>query len=162
MLYRFKAENKGTEKTIMAEEQIDIEQLLRDGYTIQIKPQGYSMYPMFVPDRDEAVIAPADGNKLRRGQVVLYRRKNRLLVLHRLWKVRPEGLYMVGDNQTEVEGPLHREQVLGILEAFVRKGRRISVRHPIYRFCSGLWLWMRPMRHRIAVIIHFLKKMIRK
>ena len=52
MLYRFKAENKGTEKTIMAEEQIDIEQLLRDGYTIQIKPQGYSMYPMFVPDRD--------------------------------------------------------------------------------------------------------------
>lgn len=106
---------------------IDIEQLLREGNAIQIKPQGYSMYPMFVPGRDEAVIAPVDVEKLRRGDVVLYRRENRLLVLHRLWKVRPEGLYMVGDNQTEVEGPLGREQVLGILEAFVRKGRKISV-----------------------------------
>ena len=146
----------------MAEEQIDIEQLLKDGYTIQIQPQGYSMYPMFVPGRDEAVIAPVEGNKLRRGQVVLYRRKNRLLVLHRIWKVRPEGLYMVGDNQTEIEGPLHKEQVLGVLEAFVRKGRKISVRHPVYRFSSGIWLRMRPMRHRIAVFVHFLKKIMGK
>lgn len=137
---------------------IDIEQLLREGNAIQIKPQGYSMYPMFVPGRDEAVIAPVDVEKLRRGDVVLYRRENRLLVLHRLWKVRPEGLYMVGDNQTEVEGPLGREQVLGILEAFVRKGRKISVHHPIYRLCSGIWLSIRPIRHRIAVIVHWMKK----
>lgn len=146
----------------MAGAQIDIEQLLREGNTIQIKPQGYSMYPMFVPGRDEAVIAPADTDRLRRGDVVLYRRENRLLVLHRLWKVRPEGLYMVGDNQTEVEGPLGREQVLGILEAFVRKGRRISVRHPLYRICSGIWLLIRPMRHRIAVVVHGMKKLIGK
>lgn len=146
----------------MAGAQIDIEQLLREGNTIQIKPRGYSMYPMFVPGRDEAVIAPADTEQLRRGDVVLYRRGDRLLVLHRLWKVRPEGLYMVGDNQTEVEGPLHRDQVLGILEAFIRKGRRISVHHPFYRLCSRSWLLIRPMRHRIAVVVHSVKKVISK
>lgn len=142
----------------MAEARIDIEQLLREGNTIQIKPQGYSMYPMFVPGRDEAVIAPVDADRLRRGDVVLYRRGNRLLVLHRLWKVRPEGLYMVGDNQTKVEGPLGRDQVIGILEAFVRKGRRISVRHPVYWICSRIWLLIRPMRHTIAVVVHWMKK----
>ena len=146
----------------MAEARIDIEQLLREGNTIQIKPQGYSMYPMFVPGRDEAVIAPADADRLRRGDVVLYRRGNGLLVLHRLWKVRPEGLYMVGDNQTAVEGPLGREQVIGILEAFVQKGRKISVRNPVYRICSRIWLLIRPMRHTIAVAVHWMKKRIGK
>ena len=28
----------------------DIEQLLKDGSAIQLKPQGYSMYPLFIPD----------------------------------------------------------------------------------------------------------------
>ena len=35
---------------------IDLEQLLRDGNIIRIKPQGYSMYPLFIPGRDEALI----------------------------------------------------------------------------------------------------------
>lgn len=34
----------------------DIEQLLEAGEIIQIYPEGYSMYPMFVPGRDAAVI----------------------------------------------------------------------------------------------------------
>ena len=39
---------------------IDIEQLLAEGKTIRIKPQGYSMYPLFVPGRDEASIEHTD------------------------------------------------------------------------------------------------------
>ena len=35
---------------------IDLEQLLRDGNIIRIKPQGYSMYPLLIPGRDEALI----------------------------------------------------------------------------------------------------------
>ena len=35
---------------------IDLEQLLREGNIIRIKPQGYSMYPLFIPGRDEALI----------------------------------------------------------------------------------------------------------
>ena len=38
----------------------DIEQLLEAGEVIQIYPEGYSMYPMFVPGRDAAVIKKAD------------------------------------------------------------------------------------------------------
>ena len=38
----------------------DIEQLLEAGEIIQIYPEGYSMYPMFVPGRDAAVIREND------------------------------------------------------------------------------------------------------
>ena len=34
----------------------DLEALLRDRNIIRIKPQGYSMYPLFIPGRDEALI----------------------------------------------------------------------------------------------------------
>ena len=38
------------------EPKIDLEKLLNDGAIIRIKPQGYSMYPLFIPGRDEALI----------------------------------------------------------------------------------------------------------
>lgn len=53
---------------------IDLEQLLREGNLIRIKPQGYSMYPLFIPGRDEALIQQTDGTDCHRNDVVLYRR----------------------------------------------------------------------------------------
>lgn len=128
------------------EEKIDIEDLLAQGNTIQIHPQGYSMYPMFIPGRDEAVIGRADTDKLHRGDVVLYRRENSILVLHRIWAKKPEGFYMIGDNQMEVEGPLRPEQIKGVLLAFIKKGRKISVKNPFYIMVSRLWMLAKPLR----------------
>lgn len=125
---------------------IDIEQLLADGKTIKIKPQGYSMYPLFVPGRDEACIERTDFSSLKRGDVILYRRDKSILVLHRIWKITGDSFYMVGDNQTEIEGPLRADQVRGKLTGFVRNGKFVDVKNPIYRFLSGLWLFMRPLR----------------
>ena len=125
---------------------IDIEQLLASGTTIKIKPQGYSMYPLFVPGRDEACIERTDFSSLKRGDVILYRRDKSILVLHRIWKITDNSFYMVGDNQTEIEGPLRSDQVRGKLTGFVRNGKFVDVKNPIYRFLSGLWLFLRPMR----------------
>ena len=131
----------------------DIEQLLEAGEVIQIYPEGYSMYPMFVPGRDAAVIKKADVKKIRRADVVLYRRKGSILVLHRVVKRKGGQFYMAGDNQTEVEGPVEEDQIRGILTAFVRNGRRISVKNPVYVIWSGLWLMFLPVRG-IFVTVH--------
>lgn len=82
---------------------IDLEQLLREGNIIRIKPQGYSMYPLFIPGRDEALIQQTDGTDCHRNDVVLYRRDQGILVLHRICRITSDGFYMVGDNQYEVE-----------------------------------------------------------
>lgn len=134
------------EQTRDRENGIDIEALLAEGKSIQLYPQGYSMYPLFVPGRDQAVIAPAETKKLKRGDVVLYRREGSILVLHRIWKRRTDGFYMVGDNQSEVEGPLKEEQIKGILYKIVRKGKSFTVSNPIYRMLAAVWLRLRPFR----------------
>ena len=51
---------------------INLEQLLREGNIIRIRPQGYSMYPLFIPERDEALIQQTDYTDCHRNDVVLY------------------------------------------------------------------------------------------
>ena len=143
------------------ETKVDIEQLLRDGQSIQMTVNGYSMYPMLTPNRDMVILSPLPARPLRRGDVVLYRRENSILVLHRVHRAASEGLYMVGDNQTKIEGPLAYSQARGILTAFVRKGKTISVHQPSYRVVSRIWLVMRPFRHSIAVLVHKIKVIFR-
>lgn len=137
---------------------IDLEELLSQGYIIQVKPQGYSMYPLFVPGRDEARIAPLGARRLKRGDVALYRRPGSILVLHRIVRKDASGIYLTGDNQTEIEGPLPEEQMRGILIGFVRNGKYVSAANPLYRICASLWLALRPFRPYLAGVAAKVKR----
>ncbi|MCI8719327.1 MAG: hypothetical protein HFH64_14540 [Lachnospiraceae bacterium] len=146
----------------MKNDKTDIEELLEQGNTIQIHTQGYSMYPMFISGRDEAVIKQVVSADLKRGDVVLYRRKSGILVLHRIWKHKSDGFYMVGDNQTEIEGPLEDSQIKGVLLAFIRNGKYIETTQPFYRILSRFWLFLRPFRNPIMKTAAGIKKVVQK
>lgn len=140
----------------------NIEELLDSGNAVQIRPQGYSMYPLIVPGRDEAVIRKEDPAGLKRGDVVLYRRDRSILVIHRICRKDERGFYMVGDNQTEIEGPLRPEQIKGKMVALIRKGREIDVRSLRYRIPCSLWLFMRPVRRPVSRAAAAVKRLINK
>ncbi len=141
---------------------IDIEELLRKGKRIRIMPQGYSMYPLLCPGRDEVILRAAAPAALKRGDVVLYRREGGILVLHRIWRKRADGFYMVGDNQTAVEGPVSKEQIRGIMTGFVRKGREVETVNPLYRMYAAIWLWLRPFRRGIAVTVARFRRLLER
>lgn len=143
------------------ENTIDIEQLLKQGTIIRIKPQGYSMYPLFIPGRDEAVIEQVPISSLKKNDVILYRRYHGILVLHRICKITSDGFYLVGDNQSQVEGPLHADQIHGKLISFVRNGKTYSVKNPCYRLLSHLWLKMLPIRPLCFKLTAFLRKKLK-
>lgn len=142
-------------------EKVDIERLLQEGQTVQIKPQGYSMYPLFVPGRDEAVIRKAEPESLKKGDVVLYRRDHGILVLHRICRKKQNAFFMVGDNQKEIEGPLREDQIKGVMSGFVRNGKYRSVKHPGYVLFSRIWLFLRPIRPVISKTVAALKRFFR-
>lgn len=139
------------------EKMVDIEKLLSEGNNVKIKPQGWSMYPLIVYGRDKVIIEPPVAKRYKRGEVVLYRRKTGILVLHRIYKTDSKGYYMVGDNQTEIEGPIKHSQIKGQMAAVVRKDRVIPVSSPCYKIYSKLWLILRPVRPLISKIVHKIK-----
>lgn len=143
------------------EKKISPESILRSGQSVQLQPRGWSMYPMFIPGRDWAILTPVrecvsgdtkteislpSVRSLRRGDVALFRRRSGILVMHRICRVRQDDFWFVGDNQTDIERGIAPEQIIGVLSGFVRKGKEHKTDEFCYRVLSRIWLDLRPFR----------------
>ena len=88
--------------------------------------------------------------RLRRGEVLLYRRADGSYVLHRLTGFGQDGtLVFCGDRQTEPERGIRPEQVIARAVAFERKGHFFTRRAPGYRVYCALWPRLRWCRQAI-------------
>ena len=134
---------------------MDVAGLLKEGQTVQFHPSGNSMFPLFSDISDYAIVKPVSG-ELKKLDVAVYRNTDGILVIHRIARVRGEGLYFAGDRQTVLEGPLSPDRVYGIMTHYIKKGKKHSVRSPLYILYSVVWLMLRPLRQHIFDIAHFL------
>lgn len=124
---------------------VSIFPLLEAGKTVRLTPQGSSMVPFITGGRDQIELHKIEGN-VKRGDIVLYRRSSGILVLHRVFKVKPEGLYMLGDGQTEVEGPVRREDLLAKCDVYYKKGRCKDNNSWAMKVKYNIWFCLKPVR----------------
>lgn len=118
---------------------------LHAGQSVSFSPRGTSMLPMLRQGVDTVELSPAPA-KLKKFDLPFYQRKNGQYVLHRI--VRTGDAYTcVGDNQFELEYPVTHAQVLALVTAFTRNGRRIEVTNKAYRAYCLFWHYTRPLRH---------------
>jgi hypothetical protein len=91
------------------------------------------MLPILHHQYDTIVIGPfKDIPHIK--DVVLYRRENGAFVLHRIVGTEKNGDFILcGDNQTELENHVRRQQMIGLLQAFTYKGRLIPCTFLGYR-----------------------------
>ena len=82
-----------------------LRELVREGHDVNLIISGSSMAPFLIHHRDTIIFGPVD-RPLKRGDMVFYERPSGQFVMHRIRKVGREGLYLIGDAQTETEGPL--------------------------------------------------------
>lgn len=125
------------------------EELAKSG-TIAFTNVGVSMKPLLREGRDVMLIRAVDGRNVKKYDAVLFRRPGLegrgKYVLHRVLKRLPDGaLWIIGDNCTEGER-VAPENVLGVLEAILRKGKRISVSAFSYRVYVFFWGVLYPLR----------------
>ncbi len=99
---------------------------------------GTSMLPMLRQRRDLVIIEKNVG-RLKKYDVPLYRRDSGQYVLHRIVKVHADSYVLCGDNQWRREYGITDGQIIGVLTAFVRDGREISVTDKQYRLYVRLW-----------------------
>ena len=119
---------------------------------------GVSMRPMLTGRRDTAVITPITA-PLRKYDVVLFRRGEQL-VLHRIVEIGEAQYTIRGDNCPGADR-VCREQILGILTQFTRKGKQISVSAPGYLLYCRLWVASHPLRMALQGLKQRTKRIIK-
>ncbi len=134
-----------------------IENKISSGSTVEITVTGESMFPLFHSERDKVILAPI--TKLKRKKICFYKRENGSYVLHRIIKIKKDGIYCVGDNQVIIEGPLKPEQFIAEVQSFTRKGKFRKANSIWHKFYSCIWCANVSLR---PIILRTLLKLKRK
>ncbi|MCQ2459110.1 MAG: S24/S26 family peptidase [Ruminococcus sp.] len=121
---------------------------------------GVSMMPLLREHRDLIIISKVNG-RLKKYDVPLYKRDSGQYVLHRILKVRGHDYVICGDNCYNREYGITDSHIIGVLTAFVRDGKEISVDNKLYKLYVHLWCDFFPVRYIIlrtrSIIKRFLK-----
>jgi len=122
--------------------------LERDGVLVYTN-RGVSMLPLLREGRDLMEIRKKGEERCRRLDTILFKRENGQYILHRILEVRANGYWVVGDNCVSGE-TVREEQILGVLTAVVRNGKRIPVTDEGY--LRYVHLWCDPPERRFAIL----------
>lgn len=138
--------------------------LVEEGREVSLLVAGSSMSPFLVHQRDYIYFKKPD-RELRKGDMVFYQRRSGQYVMHRIWKVKNNQYYIVGDAQKEIEGPLERDQIFALITKVQRKGKMISPGNFWWWFFERVWINIVLVR-RVLVqmygIVYKLKTLVRK
>ena len=141
-----------------------LRELVEDGREVSLLVSGSSMSPFLAHQRDYIYFKKPD-RELRKGDMVFYQRRTGQYVMHRIWKVKNNQYYMVGDAQQEIEGPLERDQIFAVITKVQRKGKWIEPGDFWWEFFEKVWINIVPVR-RVLVkmygVVYKLKSWIKK
>ena len=114
-----------------------LKQLTDDGREVSMRIAGNSMAPFTIFFRKPEA-------KLKKGDMVFFKRRNGQYIMHRIHHVKPDGYYIVGDAQCMIEGPVAGEQIFAVVTKVIRKGKTIQPGDFWWEFFRHVWLHMIP------------------
>lgn len=122
-----------------------LRELAEEGRVVSMLIAGSSMSPFLCHNRDYIYFTRPD-RELRRGDMVFYQRDTGQYVMHRIYKKKTDGYYMVGDAQTQIEGPLRRDQIFARIIKVKRKGKILRQGNFWWEFFEHVWIRIIPLR----------------
>lgn len=149
-------------RTIDTREYISaLRELTEQGKEVSLLISGNSMSPFMVHQRDTICFKKPD-RELRKGDMVFYQRMNGQFIMHRIWKVKEDGFYIVGDAQQEIEGPVAREQIFAVITKVKRKGKWIGPGNFWWEFFEHVWINVVPIRRYLRAGYSMICRIIKR
>ena len=122
------------------------EQFEAGGEEVKFTPRGNSMLPMLRNDRD-VVILVRPKCKMKKYDIPLYKRDDGKYVLHRIVGISGDGNYILcGDNQVVREYGIRDDQIIGVVSAYIKNGKKKTVNNFGYRIYCHIWVFIMPLR----------------
>ena len=125
--------------------------IAEEGKVVSMLIAGSSMAPFLCHNRDYIYFTKPE-RELRRGDMVFYQRDNGQYVMRRIDRVKHEGYYMVGDAQTQIEGPLRRDQIFAVITQVKRAGKMIRPGDFWWEFFEHIWIRIVPARRTVMAL----------
>lgn len=137
-----------------------IRELLAEGKTVRNLPfRGTSMMPMLRQGKDTVELSPLP-QRLKKYDLPVYRYPSGKIVMHRVVDVRADHYVCLGDNTYQYE-QIRPEQMIGLVTAFRRGGKRIPVDAAGYRLYSRAWVASYPLRRGLRQVKHWLRRLLK-
>ena len=133
-------------------------ELLEDTPSVPLLISGNSMSPFLIHGRDTVYLSKIT-QPPKRGDMILYRRDSGRYVLHRVYQT-GDTYTMVGDAQTQLEPGIRPDQMLAIVTAVCRKGKRMKKGSFWWDFFEKRWIRMVAMRPAIQAMYSRAKKLL--
>ncbi len=148
-------------KAIPMEELVPLLELqLSQGGCANLVVTGSSMLPMLHHRKDQVLLEPVTG-EIKKGALLLYRRREGKYILHRVLRVKGQTLICCGDNQWEKE-TVQTDQVIAQVSAFTRNGKQYRINNKGYRLYVWLWVGLHPVRRAILPLRRFAGRLRRR
>lgn len=122
-----------------------LKELTEQGREVSMLVSGGSMTP-FLGDKRDTICFKKPDRPLRKGDMVFYRRANGQFVMHRICKTSTQGVYIVGDAQTDIEGPVPETCIFALITKVQRKGKWVGPGDFWWDFFEKIWINMIPLR----------------
>lgn len=136
-----------------------IKERINNGGNVSFTPMGVSMYPMLRNGIDTVVLSPLP-DRLKKYDVIFYRRTNGKYVLHRIVGV-GESYTCIGDNQYQKEKGIEHFQVIAVVSSFTRKGKKYDINNFGYKLYCRIWHYTRFPRKILRGIKRSLRRIIK-
>lgn len=131
--------------------------MIDEGQTdVPVPIRGDSMRP-FLRNADFAYLA-ALPEKVKKGDMILFRRANGQYVLHRVYKILPEGQYlMLGDSQMIPE-PVSGQQFRALVVHVKAGAQLLTPKDFRWWFFAYPWRWLARWRPQVARLVNRLRR----
>lgn len=118
--------------------------VIEEGDCFPLAVKGNSMYPFLREGKDKVVFSSLKGRTIKRGDIILFQRKNCQYIVHRVYKIENDNtLTLVGDNQVLLEKGIKLDQVKAYVGSVVRNGREIDCEQGIIRWLMTVYMIIR-------------------
>ena len=131
---------EGEELMQLVREQISKGQIVR-----YLPFRGKSMLPMLREGKDSIELSPLP-DRLKKYDLPVYQYPSGKYVMHRVVAVKDDYYICNGDNLVQME-KIYPDQLVAIVSAFTRNGKRVEVSDPGYRLYCRFGCFIRPFRH---------------
>lgn len=118
----------------------NLEACLQSEGAVIVPVSGTSMQPLLTEGRSSVLLAAYRGEPLKKGDIVLYRRRDGSLILHRIWEITRENRYLLwGDHRWTLDEPVSGDQILAVVQEVFQDGRPMDPASRRYRLYQKLW-----------------------